>query len=643
MPSPPTYLNTHPPTFTPEQPQEACVAHNFIYTFKRALLRIATSNKLSNFANMYYDIDVLLIRGGVEPNPGPLHHKLRICHVNINSITTPGRLDELHFFLDEYKVDILALSETKLDETIHDSLFNLPNFHPPFTKHRSRHGGGVAIYTRNDISAHRLTELECPSEEWISTKTKINGETILTCALYLPPNLTHDRLENFIDNLIESITLAQRFSDATIVVLGDFNTGNIYLPSNVPHSGVTSFDTRLKDSLETLNLTQLISTPTRQTDTSSNLRDLVITNNPQMIIESGVLPPFSNIDHFPVFINLNIEKQPSLSFPERHIWDYEHTDIDKLTHTLMHTDWDFINDNNVHDATEQFTQTILTAAAEAIPLKTIKARQNNKNWMTTELRASIRKRDRLFRLARHRQTTHDWLKWRQQRNMTTALNRRLKKENLQKHINKLSEYKQNPYKYHKILKTLTGRTKCDVIPPLENNDHDIVTDNTQKANLINDYFVSQTKIDTDGLTLPATHDGENNYDGGAVPALKQIQVTESEVLKILNSLDVNKSTGPDKLPTKIIKMIAILIVAPLTKLFNKSLSSGIFPDKWKEAQVTPIFKKNGSPSDLKQYRPISLLPCLSKILEKNSIFLNLCAPYTLQSSLRQTKRLSSPS
>ena len=59
-----------------------------------------------------------------------------------------------------------------------------------------------------------------------------------------------------------------------------------------------------------------------------------------------------------------------------------------------------------------------------------------------------------------------------------------------------------------------------------------------------------------------------------------------------------------------------MIVSPLTKLFNKSLNQGIFPSRWKEANVHPIFKKKGSASNPTNYRPISLLPCISKILEK---------------------------
>ena len=105
---------------------------------------------------MYEDIHQLLILG-VETNPGPINKELKIAHVNINSVTAPGWLDELHFFLNEHNIDILALSETKLDDAVHHSLFNLPNFHAPYTKHRTRQGGRVAVYTRRHMSTRRLS------------------------------------------------------------------------------------------------------------------------------------------------------------------------------------------------------------------------------------------------------------------------------------------------------------------------------------------------------------------------------------------------------------------------------------------------------------------------------------------------------
>ena len=81
-------------------------------------------------------------------------------------------------------------------------------------------------------------------------------------------------------------------------------------------------------------------------------------------------------------------------------------------------------------------------------------------------------------------------------------------------------------------------------------------------------------------------------------------------------MDLNKSSGNDNIPAKLLKMSAIIIKTPLTKLFNMSLSQGTLPSSWKKAIIHPIFKKKGSNSDPVNYRPISLLPCISKVLEK---------------------------
>ena len=94
-----------------------------------------------------------------------------------------------------------------------------------------------------------------------------------------------------------------------------------------------------------------------------------------------------------------------------------------------------------------------------------------------------------------------------------------------------------------------------------------------------------------------------------------IPTTSDEILKICFILKYSKSAGFDHFSPKAIKVIIYIIAQPLCDIFNKSPSTGIFPSKLKIAKVTPIYKSEDR-SKVNNYRPISVLPILSKIEEK---------------------------
>ena len=93
------------------------------------------------------------------------------------------------------------------------------------------------------------------------------------------------------------------------------------------------------------------------------------------------------------------------------------------------------------------------------------------------------------------------------------------------------------------------------------------------------------------------------------------EITQDFVRRSLKQLKINKATGLDKLSARLLKDSADLITPSLTKLFNSSLQSSTFPAIWKSAKVTSLHK-SGDRSAPENYRPISVLPTLSKILEK---------------------------
>ena len=94
-----------------------------------------------------------------------------------------------------------------------------------------------------------------------------------------------------------------------------------------------------------------------------------------------------------------------------------------------------------------------------------------------------------------------------------------------------------------------------------------------------------------------------------------MNIDEDAINKIIYHLPPKSSSGCDGISTKLLKVIAPVIIKPLTLLINQVLNTGTFPDKLKIAKVIPIFKK-GDPSLFENYRPISLLPAISKVLEK---------------------------
>jgi hypothetical protein len=127
------------------------------------------------------------------------------------------------------------------------------------------------------------------------------------------------------------------------------------------------------------------------------------------------------------------------------------------------------------------------------------------------------------------------------------------------------------------------------------------------ANIFNNFFQSIFSTN-DNLPIP-------NINISQDPELSTLHVTEEEVAKELKKLNPNKAPGPDGIPTRVLKECHVELTPSITTLFNNSLSQGIIPDSWKHANIVPLHKK-GNKHHANNYRPISLLPVISKILER---------------------------
>ena len=97
-------------------------------------------------------------------------------------------------------------------------------------------------------------------------------------------------------------------------------------------------------------------------------------------------------------------------------------------------------------------------------------------------------------------------------------------------------------------------------------------------------------------------------------SFEPITFTPSEVESVLKYLKTGKAAGPDTINNRLLIELAQPLASPLYDLFNFSLFSGKVPDIWKQANVTPIQQKN-DPTDVSNYRPISLLSTIGKVIE----------------------------
>ena len=141
-----------------------------------------------------------------------------------------------------------------------------------------------------------------------------------------------------------------------------------------------------------------------------------------------------------------------------------------------------------------------------------------------------------------------------------------------------------------------------------------VTDQTKIANEFNNYFTSVGN--TLSGQIPQTRQTYRNYLTKVINSKFTFSHTNrDEVLKIINKFLPKTSSGCDELSMKLLKKVKFVLCDPLSLIINQSLNTGIFPDKLKLAKVLPLFKKNDA-CILDNYRPISLLPAISKIFER---------------------------
>jgi hypothetical protein len=511
-------------------------------------------------------------------------------------------------------IDAIALQETW--DVKYTDLVPLKGFNPLiFKRRRDMRGGGVGFYIRNGISAEIIENLS-PFENKIIEALTIrltypDSKIAYLTSIYrsngaLADTTPTQQLDRFMEKFALLLNELQALNKVSFVFLdANINLLNLQTPDSI-----TYFNCILEKGY-----LQIISKATRMQNESKSLIDHVLTNSRGLDICSGTL--ISDVsDHFFTFVL----PRTGLSHKHNHrsiiTRDFSNQNMLEFRATLGDTNWDSVaNKTNVDEAYEEFWNIYKELYNSKFPLKRIRFNKNKHkihNFMTNGLLIS-RNRKKIL----HSASISDPSAQNKQlyKNYKTVYQRVIRGAKKLYFTSKLRDNAGNPKKTWQTLNEILGKSRStESVKSL--NINDVSSSNPAEiANHFNTFFTAVGQQISNNVP-PVEKQPEDfiNY-GREIPDLLLQNTTPEHIKKIIKSLQPKMSTDAEGVSTKMIKYIGNEISSPLSHIFNLSLSTGIFPNKLKLCRVIPIFK-SGNASECDNYRPISLLSSISKLLEK---------------------------
>ena len=517
---------------------------------------------------------------------------LLISHLNIRSILP--KMDEIQLNLGNHKNQILGLSETWLSGVISDVEIGIDGFRV-FRRDRNRNGGGVLVYVPLGIKCVRRNDLERSDIEALCLQLKLKVGTLILCNVYRPPSAPiawFDSWEIMVENIVQA--------GDVVVMLGDFNCDMLGSDATVR---------RLDDTMSEYNLRQEISGPTRVTHGSQSLIDLLFTSNSDMFVKVGKTE-LGLSDHCMVYGVIRAQEHYLEKHLKKSVRCWKKCNIDELISDLKSAPWDDMDILYSIDDKWTFWQTLFWGIIDKhVPCKRVRVRKHSLPWITQELRKMIGTRNYLLTKAKKSGNEENWTQYRNMRNHVVNVLRRAK----------LSYFEQvcvqsakNPKKMWNELKKLTGGRKNHRVDTLRKG-HELFDDNEVIVEEFGRYFSS-----VNGVSVQDATDNDKKRLDHFVQCKVDFcfeSFKEHQVLEVLQGLDAQKATGEDGISAALLRTTAPGISASLTKIFNHTLLCQNLPVEWKSAIVTPVPKGKGT-NDLDNYRPVSILPAVSKVLER---------------------------
>ena len=269
--------------------------------------------------------------------------------------------------------------------------------------------------------------------------------------------------------------------------------------------------------------------------------------------------------------------------------------------------------NDVNDSYNIFIDIFMKHYNHCCPMKEHKCKKHHKAWITNSLKDACKKKNKLYVAFKKNHTFQNECKYKKYKNKLTNILRTCEETY---YSNKLDKVKADNKETWRVLNEILNRKKRSICnqPENYNDGKHIYKIPKDIANGFNKYFADIGPSLSSKIPV-----GKGNiYDHMHTNIKDSIfitRITEFEVLKTVKKFKKKKSNDPHGLSMEILMQVIPNIVKPLTYICNKSFLEGCFPDSMKISRIVPIFKA-GDKSSLNNYRPISILPQFSKLLEK---------------------------
>ena len=527
---------------------------------------------------------------------------------------TTNKLLDFQNLVYTNRFDMVAVTETWLNCTV-DNAEILGTNYVIHRKDRvetcpNTRGGGLLLAVNSGLNSKRRAELESPCEilvcEISSSRPCRDSPKTAIVLCYRPPSSDCAEFTQNLDKVLFNVS--NEFS--LVFVLGDFNLPNIIWTSTVLPSASTDFNfvnLMMSYSLDQIN--------TFVSNEAGNVLDLVFTNSDSLIKDLSQFDCAFHTDHTVLYFELCL-KLPRIPKTQRTKYNYREANIDSLNAALCSSNAMLLislsNACDIDDMWCKWSECVGDIIDTHVPKVKVTI-SDEPPWIDREVRHMCNKKSTLYKKAKAKNTEYHWRKYNRQRNDVKSLVKRKHDD----YIASLGDLcKSNPKKFWSFFRC---KTKSRSTPSIIRIDSIELSDARAKASAFNNYFCS-VFLPRDSCDLPLVL---RDVSPISIPCF-----TVDEVISVLSHLDVKKASAPSECSSFILKNCRISLGATLTCIFNQSLRSGQVPLSWKCASVVPVFKK-GDKNSVENYRPVSLLNCCSKVMERcivNYLF-PLVSPY----------------